>query len=317
MMWGSVSAIDKTPSLGTKPVELQVEVDATDSFEVSLGAGMRLLYKDALFFDVVLLACGQKFPAHKAVLAATSAPLRQQLEQAVAAAEAAEALENASPLEKAKLPEASTGATVGNAVENPPETEIEKPTASSTTDSSVAQDQMVPAIPAPEASTVGVDVGFRMPEIHLANISCPQAVSILLEHVYGMDGGLSENYSVSDDATNKDVLRLASDLQIPTLKELAMQWMTKDVTSANVILRLSIAQDFALHEFFEGAAGALASDMPALREVTNDLAIVKHPDILQALLMRVATACNSARINKKQGEQRPAKKARTATSGGA
>lgn len=307
MMWGSATALDTRPSLGAKPVELQVEVGTTDSFETSLGSGMRSLYKDSLFFDVVLAAGGQKFPAHKVVLAATSAAFRERLEQAVAAAEAA-------PLEE--RPENTSSS--GNKVENPNATETEK------TDAPEAHASVETIVPLPELPKPTAEVAqpveltdCRTPEIHFPNVSNPRAISILLEHIYGIDEGLVDNYSVSDDATNKDVLQLANDLQLTTLKDFATHWMTKDLTSANIFLRLSIAQEFALHSFFEGASGALASDMSALRAVTDDLTIVDHPGILQAILMRVASSLCPASITKKSGEQRPTKRARIVASAGA
>lgn len=260
MMWGAVTASDGYVS-SAKPVELTVEVGTTDSFEKSLGAGMRSLYKDSLFLDVALVAGGRKFPAHKAVLASTSDAFRARLTEAVAAAEATTA-----PVEE-------------------------------------------------EGASSGESSGVATPEINFPNISHPEAISSLLDHIYGIDEGLIENYVVGDDATNKDVLQLAVELQIPSLKEFATHWMTQDLTSANIFSRLAIAQEFKLDEFFEGASGALASEMPALREVTDDLTVVNHPSILQALLIRVAS-CPTPNT-KKSMEQRPTKRARTAAGGGA
>merc|ERR1712096_581584 len=85
-------------------------------------------------------------------------------------------------------------------------------------------------------------------EVRFPDISSPEAISIMLAHIYGMDGGEVANYAPSCDEANKDVLRLASQLQLPSLKEFATHWMAWNLNSSNVVPRISTCQEFALHE---------------------------------------------------------------------
>lgn len=126
-------------------------------------------------------------------------------------------------------------------------------------------------------------------EVHFADISSPEAIQIMLAHIYGTDGGEVSNYAPSSDEVNKDVLRLASQLQLPSLKEFATHWMASNLNSSNAVPRLSTCQEFALHDLFEAATESLAGDAFALAQVTEDLDIIKHPRLLQKLLIRVAT----------------------------
>jgi hypothetical protein len=306
MMWGAVTALDKGPTVDSQPVVLSVEVDGVEKpFSSTLAQGVRGLYEAAEFCDVNLLACGQSFPAHKAVLAATSTAFRERVQQAVSVCEIAAApLENVNP---AALEGPASTETVEKGEVLPP---------ASTDPSGDAADVVAPSETSPGEQDVPIAPQRQIPEIQFPSVSCPEAIRILLAHVYGVDEGEVSKYQPSCDEANKDVLRLATQLQLPSLKEFATHWLAKELTATNAVLRLSIAQEFALHDFFEVTTEALASDPFALEQVTEDIKIINHPGILQTLLVRIASSRNAPRTSKRgtgvAAEQRPNKRGRAA-----
>lgn len=151
-------------------------------------------------------------------------------------------------------------------------------------------------------------------EVHFSDISSPEAIQIMLAHIYGTDGGEVANYTPSGDEANKDVLRLASQMQLPSLKEFATHWMASNLNSANAVPRIATCQEFALHDLFEAATESLAGDAFALAQVTEDLEIMKHPRLLQKLLIRVAMLYPKATKRERivdVEEQRASKKSKT------
>jgi len=152
-------------------------------------------------------------------------------------------------------------------------------------------------------------------EVRFPDISSPEAIQIMLAHIYGTDCGEVANYSPSSDEANKDVLRLASQLQLDSLKEFATHWMASNLNSSNAVPRLSTCQEFALHDLFEAATESLAGDAFALGQVTEDIDIIKHPRLLQKLLIRVASVYPKSskrdRTLDSAPDMRPSKKSRS------
>merc|ERR1711972_272903 len=92
------------------------------------------------------------------------------------------------------------------------------------------------ALPAPEAG--------KTRELRLAEIVNPEAVKFMLDFLYQMDADVWEDYNPRTQEINKDVLRLAQNFRLPGLAERATHWLAKDLTTGNVVERLTICDDF-------------------------------------------------------------------------
>jgi len=302
MMWGAVTAQDtRGPSVGARVVKLNVEVKANGQKDC-LTLGIKSLYEEAALCDVMLVAGNQAFPAHKAALA-TYPALRDRLQIAITDAAAAEAVAAAAAVaaEAAAVETAAAEAVAAEmAAAQKAATETaaaESAAAAGETPVATAEGSSAAVAPAePEAVAEPVEEQgepapsppLRTLEMHFPDISCPEAVRIMLAHIYGVDGGDVTNYAPSCEEANKDVLRLASQLQLPSLKEFATHWMASGLNSSNAVPRLATCQEFALRDLFEAATESLASDAHALSQVTEDIDIIKHPRLLQKLLIRFA-----------------------------
>lgn len=288
MMWGTTGSKESQPAVGKRAVQLNVEVGTENKGDDGLSQGIRSLYEDNALCDVFLVAGGKCFAAHKAALA-TYPALRDRLNKANEEAVVAEAVAAAKAKEAAVATPAETAKAETPAAE--PTTEATETTAAPAADAAATAPNATEApaaAPAEAQSEAIVPAGPRMLEVHFPEIACPEAIQIMLAHIYGVDKAEVANYAPSSDDVNKDVLRLASQLQLPSLKEFATHWMASSLTSANAVPRMSTCQEFALHELFEGASEALATDALALSQVTEDRDILKHPRLLQKLLIRVA-----------------------------
>lgn len=303
--------------MGARVVELNVEVSPHQKQD-NLSSGVKSLYENAALCDVVLVVGDESFPAHKAALA-TYPALRDRLHQAVTDAAAVAAVAAAKEKEAAAVAEsnatevsasaaAKEGATESAVADPPPADSTEGSSTAAPAPEETTTPEVVPAAaggqspevaPAADAAPTEPATAAAAPaaapsaapsmlEMRFPDISQPEAIRIMLAHIYGVDGGEVSNYAPSSDEVNKDVLRLASQLQLASLKEFATHWMASGLNSSNAVPRLSTCQEFALHDLFEAAAEALASDAFALSQVTEDLDIIKHPRLLQKLLIRVA-----------------------------
>jgi len=328
MYFGAVTAQESRPKTGAREVVLNVEVSSNGKND-SLAKGIRSLYENAALCDVSLVAGGESFSAHKAALA-TYPALRDRLHKAVTEAAASEAVAKA-----AKANEAATSAETAPAeVTAAPKTETvsgeapaaEPPTAAPSQSPALADN--LAATTAPEAAAAvapadGQNEGSLpsvqpsaapMLEMHFPDISSPEAIRIMLAHIYGVDSGEVANYAPSSDEVNKDILRLASQLQLPSLKEFATHWMASGLNSTNAVPRLSTCQEFALRDLFDAGVEALAGDAFALGQVSENFDIIKHPRLLQKLLIRFAALYPKGgkreRTAEAPEEQRPSKRSR-------
>merc|ERR1712083_527729 len=89
----------------------------------------------------------------------------------------------------------------------------------------------------------------------------------------------------------KDILRLARHFALPHLHEFAARWLTKGLTTANVVERLVICEEVALGLLREKIIEQLSANPAELIVVSSSPEIMKHPRILQDLLMQVASFC--------------------------
>merc|ERR1712194_903872 len=95
----------------------------------------------------------------------------------------------------------------------------------------------------------------------------------------------------SSAEVNKDILRLARHFGFPHLHEFAARWLTKGLTTANVVERLVTCEEFGLGLLREKVIEQLTANPAELTVVSSSLEIMKHPRILQDLLMAVASLC--------------------------
>jgi len=197
-----------------------------------LAEGIRKTYQRCLFYDVYLVAGKNRFPAHQAVLAASSPLLREQV----------------------------------CAMHRAPQT---------TEGSVAAAEEQAPAKPVEESSH---------PELHLPSTCTQQAVGALLDAVYGLGGG----YSCSCETTNVEVLRLAQLYGLPSLRTAAEAWLQQDVKVENAIARLATCREFGLDTTAEAIMATITADSQLLVKVLQDPEAMKHPLILQSLLLSMA-----------------------------
>merc|ERR1719502_573742 len=130
--------------------------------------------------------------------------------------------------------------------------------------------------------------GGSRQEVRLADIANPEAVKFMLDYMYQMDGSVWEDYNPRTQEVNKDVLRLAQNFRLPGLTERATHWLAKDLTTGNVVERLTICEDFLLQELRERILEQLTYNKRALAEVANSPQIMGYPKLMQAMLQLAA-----------------------------
>uniref|UniRef100_A0A7S1PUQ6 BTB domain-containing protein n=1 Tax=Alexandrium catenella TaxID=2925 RepID=A0A7S1PUQ6_ALECA len=154
---------------------------------------------------------------------------------------------------------------------------------------------------ASSAEAVG-EAGARH-EVRLTDISNPEAVKFMLDYMYQMDAAVWEDYNPRTQEINKDVLRLAQHFKLPRLVERAMHWLSKDLTTGNVVERLSICEDFGLSKLREKILEQLTFNRRALAEIANTPQIMKYPKLMQDLLQQAAAASTNDPQPKKKGRK--------------
>merc|ERR1719235_662699 len=124
----------------------------------------------------------------------------------------------------------------------------------------------------------------------------------MLEYMYEMDQTNWRDYNPATQEINKDILRLAQRFQIPGLTQRATHWLAKDITTGNVVERLSICADFGLDVLRGKIIEQLTLNNNALREAANSPQIMKYPELMQALLQQMA------KMGSKEQDEEPAPK---------
>lgn len=122
------------------------------------------------------------------------------------------------------------------------------------------------------------------PELYLDFIESPEAAQAMLDVVYQMN----QEYNPSSEEANKDVLRLAQQLDLPRLEELATRKLAEDLTTENVVPRLSTCKEFELSDMYDSIEEEVVANQPALVQVSATDEVIQHPVILQSLLVRSA-----------------------------
>lgn len=140
--------------------------------------------------------------------------------------------------------------------------------------------------------------------IEVAN---PEAVKIMLDYLYMIDEKDWAIFNPRTQAVNREVLQLARQFELPGLTQKAMRWLCEDLTTGNVVERLSMCEEFDLAELSEKILQQLALNRQALAEVANSPQIMNHPKLMQSILQSAASALP-------ESEPQPKKKARKSTS---
>lgn len=147
--------------------------------------------------------------------------------------------------------------------------------------------------PAPGAIAAEQKSVSRYLEVPLKNIENPEAAQALLDYIYGLGG----EYCVSSDEVNQDVLRLAQHYELKGLEALAERRLSDNVSTDNVVARLSSCHEFNLSGLFDLLSDELITNPVALQMVSVQMEVMKYPEILQKLLIRASEHYN-------QGEER-------------
>merc|ERR1712190_129902 len=99
---------------------------------------------------------------------------------------------------------------------------------------------------------------------------------------------MGENYNPRTQVITKDVFRLAQNFKLPGLTERAMRWLAKDITTGNVVERLTICEDFECCVLQDKILEQLTNNKKALAEVANSTQIMNYPKLMQTLLQHAA-----------------------------
>merc|ERR1719362_281738 len=116
----------------------------------------------------------------------------------------------------------------------------------------------------------------------------------MLDFLYRMDTEALGDYNPRTQDINKDVLRLAQTFQLPGLTERATRFLARDLTTGNVVERLTICEDFGLHQLREKILEQLTFNKRALAEVAGSPQIMTYPKLMQSLLQMAAAVPEAA-----------------------
>jgi len=131
--------------------------------------------------------------------------------------------------------------------------------------------------------------GTGMPHEIRVDVANPEAVKIMLDFMYMLDEEDWAMFNPRTQAVNREVLHLASQFGLPGLTQRAMHWLSKDLTTGNVVERLTIADEFGLGELSEKILQQLTMNKEALAEVAHSQQIMKYPKLMQAILQCAAS----------------------------
>merc|ERR1712187_539323 len=98
-------------------------------------------------------------------------------------------------------------------------------------------------------------------------------------------------YNPACAEVNKDVLRLSRQFGFSHLHEHAARWLTRGLTTGNVVGRLVTCEEFGLGMLREKIIDQLTANPAELAVVSSSAEIMQHPRILQDLLMSMASLC--------------------------
>jgi len=139
-------------------------------------------------------------------------------------------------------------------------------------------------------SVVAGPDGANRPEMRVTDVIHPQAVELMLDYIYQADASGWDGYRPGTLEVNNDVLRLTQRFGLPGLTAHAMHWLAKDITTKNVVERLTICEDFHLIELRDRILEQVSNNRRALAEVAQCPQLTWFPQIMRALLQHTAAA---------------------------
>jgi hypothetical protein len=321
MYWGveQERALDKEkPQTKSHPVDVKVDVSAAATAwkPEKFGDGIRELHAKGQLCDVELAVGDEVFPAHQVMLASMSKAFRAFLQELRVSDVGVEM--NSDPMAGALTidmppPPVPAIASPESASSNAPATESLPGNAADTAPQLQQTAAVAPPAPAPvplptsetPAETLAAEnanastqpsgnepippVAAQRLKLRINGVSCPEAVHILLSYIYQVGTGTEWEFKPSSVDVDKDVLHLARHFHIDHLHEHAARWLITGLSTLNVVERLVICEEFQLGNLREKMMEQLAAFPDALSIVSNNAAILKHPKIMQDLLMTVAT----------------------------
>lgn len=133
------------------------------------------------------------------------------------------------------------------------------------------------------------------PEIILSEVTNAEAAKIMLDHLYHIDDKDYWERRMQDMPASprtqeivREVLLLAARFELPDLTHRGMVWLSKGLTTDNIVERLSICNEFELPELADKAIEQLIMNRDALAKVAHSSQIMTHPKIMRAMLQNIA-----------------------------
>jgi len=121
-------------------------------------------------------------------------------------------------------------------------------------------------------------------EIHIADVVNPEAVKIMIDHLYGVDDLKWVDCALETQEIKKDVLRVAQRYGLHTLEDLAISAFSQNISTANVVERLAICEEFGLQMLQGKIMEQLTLNRKAFHEVANSPQIVSYPKLMSDML---------------------------------
>jgi len=90
------------------------------------------------------------------------------------------------------------------------------------------------------------DLAPRLLELELCGVFDPEAVNIMLDHIYGDDSCNQDAFKLPVDAPGREVIRLASGFELPQLRERWVEWLTSNVSEDNYADCIAACDEFGL-----------------------------------------------------------------------
>lgn len=175
----------------------------------------------------------------------------------------------------------------------PPESQLPPPPVACKPTASVAEpeaEQEAAQLADASDSHAGQGLAAQGAQIEL-KVTCPsspEAFRLMLDYVYVSGLGLGWEYRPSCAEVNRDVIRLAAAFDLRFLHEQAVRWLVKDLSTSNVLERLVTCNEFDLSGLRAKIIQHLIQDADKLQAVSEGAEIVKHPQVLQDILLSVA-----------------------------
>jgi hypothetical protein len=141
------------------------------------------------------------------------------------------------------------------------------------------------------------------PELRLQDIFNPEALKFMLDFLYEVDDAELAEFNCRTQEINKDILTLARSFQLPGLTERAIRWLAKDLTTGNVVERLSICDEYGLTELREKILEQLTSNRQAMAEVAHSPQIMTYPGLMQAMLQHASAVPDCKEPPTKRGRK--------------